>query len=82
VAHQTTGSRTISTRPGTSSAWRSCCSIDVALFGVLPGALIWVVQMAWIPFWAAGVINGLGHFWGYRNFSSRDASTNIVPGEF
>ncbi|HUW37350.1 MAG TPA: fatty acid desaturase [Rhodocyclaceae bacterium] len=53
--------------------------IDVALFGAVPGALIWGVQMAWIPFWAAGVINGVGHFWGYRNFASADASTNILP---
>ncbi|MBK7956264.1 MAG: transposase [Candidatus Accumulibacter sp.] len=54
-------------------------AIDVAIFGVLPGSLIWLTQVAWIPFWAAGVINGLGHFWGYRNFSSPDASTNISP---
>ncbi len=53
--------------------------IDLALFGLVPGALIWGVQMIWIPFWAAGVINGIGHFWGYRNFASSDASTNIVP---
>jgi len=54
-------------------------AIDIALFGLLPGALIWGVQMIWIPFWAAGVINGVGHFWGYRNFACSDASTNIVP---
>ena len=54
-------------------------AIDVAIFGVFPGGLIWLVQMLWIPFWAAGVINGLGHFWGYRNFNSPDASTNICP---
>ena len=53
--------------------------IDVALFGIVTGSLIWTIQVAWIPFWAAGVINGLGHFWGYRNFSSPDASTNIFP---
>ncbi len=53
--------------------------IDVALFGAVPGVLIWLVQMAWIPFWAAGVINGVGHFWGYRNFPSADASTNLLP---
>ena len=53
--------------------------IDVALFGAAPGVLIWLVQMAWIPFWAAGVINGVGHFWGYRNFPSADASTNLLP---
>ena len=54
-------------------------AIDRALVGVLPGAAIWLVQVAWIPFWAAGVVNGLGHFWGYRNFNSPDASTNIFP---
>jgi len=54
-------------------------AIDVAVFGVLAGPLLWSVQVAWIPFWAAGVINGLGHFWGYRNFSTADASTNISP---
>ena len=52
--------------------------IDMLLFG-WPGVAIWAVQMAWIPFWAAGVINGLGHFWGYRNFECEDASTNLVP---
>jgi stearoyl-CoA desaturase (delta-9 desaturase) len=53
-------------------------SIDLALFGPL-GLTIWAVQMAWIPFFAAGVINGAGHYWGYRNFEVADASTNIVP---
>lgn len=53
--------------------------IDIVLFGAVPGVLIWGVQMAWIPFWAAGVINGIGHFFGYRNFASNDASTNILP---
>lgn len=52
--------------------------VDVALFGVL-GLSVWAVQMVWIPFFAAGVINGLGHWWGYRNFESRDMSTNIAP---
>jgi len=51
---------------------------DVLLFGVA-GAVVWAVQMAWIPFLAAGVINGIGHFWGYRNYKSPDTSTNIVP---
>jgi stearoyl-CoA desaturase (delta-9 desaturase) len=51
---------------------------DLLLFGVAGGA-IFVVQMVWIPFWAAGVINGVGHFWGYRNFETQDASRNIVP---
>ncbi|WP_158904415.1 fatty acid desaturase [Burkholderia sp. L27(2015)] len=52
--------------------------INIALFGAI-GLTIWAIQMAWIPFWAAGVVNGLGHFWGYRNFNSEDASTNLVP---
>jgi stearoyl-CoA desaturase (delta-9 desaturase) len=53
--------------------------VNVALFGVVPGLLILAVQIAWIPFWAAGVINGIGHYWGYRNWSTADASTNILP---
>ena len=52
--------------------------IDLVLFGWV-GILMWVVQMIWIPFWAAGVINGLAHFWGYRNWDTADASTNISP---
>ena len=52
---------------------------DVVLFGLVPGVLILVTQIVWIPFWAAGVINGIGHYWGYRNWSTPDASTNIVP---
>ncbi len=52
---------------------------DVVLFGVVPGVLILLTQIVWIPFWAAGVINGIGHFWGYRSWSTEDASTNIVP---
>lgn len=52
---------------------------DVAMFGLVPGALIFLTQIVWIPFWAAGVINGVGHYWGYRNFGTKDASTNIVP---
>jgi stearoyl-CoA desaturase (delta-9 desaturase) len=51
----------------------------LALFGLVPGALIFFTQIAWIPFWAAGVINGIGHFFGYRNYGCADASTNIVP---
>jgi stearoyl-CoA desaturase (delta-9 desaturase) len=51
---------------------------DLLLFGAA-GAIVWIVQMLWIPFWAAGVINGIGHFWGYRNFETEDASRNIVP---
>ncbi len=52
---------------------------NVALFGIVPGVLVFVVQMVWIPFWAAGVINGVGHFWGYRSWDTPDASRNIVP---
>jgi stearoyl-CoA desaturase (delta-9 desaturase) len=53
--------------------------LNVALFGIIPGLLILVVQIAWIPFWAAGVINGIGHYFGYRSWETGDASTNIVP---
>lgn len=52
--------------------------LDIWLFGAM-GALIWVVQMLWIPFWAAGVVNGIGHFVGYRNGVTKDNSRNIVP---
>jgi len=52
--------------------------INLALFG-LPGLAIFIAQMLWIPFWAAGVINGLGHYLGYRNFETPDASTNLMP---
>jgi stearoyl-CoA desaturase (delta-9 desaturase) len=53
--------------------------VYLLVFGLIPGALIWLMQIAWIPFWAAGVINGVGHFFGYRNYDVADASTNIVP---
>ena len=52
---------------------------DVVLFGLVPGILILLTQIVWIPFWAAGVINGIGHYWGYRHWATPDASTNIVP---
>ena len=52
--------------------------LDLLLFGVV-GLSVWAIQMVWIPFWAAGVINGIGHYWGYRNYEPKDASTNIVP---
>ncbi|NDB09444.1 MAG: acyl-CoA desaturase, partial [Burkholderiaceae bacterium] len=52
--------------------------IDLFLFGAI-GATVWAVQMLWIPITAAGVINGIGHYWGYRNYDCEDASTNIVP---
>ena len=48
------------------------------LFGWV-GALIWGIQMIWIPFWAAGVVNGVGHWWGYRNGETKDHSRNITP---
>lgn len=53
-------------------------ALDLLLFGPI-GLTIWAVQMVWIPFWAAGVVNGVGHFWGYRNFENEDASTNLIP---
>ena len=52
--------------------------IDLVLFGPW-GLVIWGVQMLWIPFWAAGVVNGIGHWWGYRNHETKDNSRNIVP---
>mgnify|MGYP006271914989 CR=1 FL=1 len=52
--------------------------IDLFLFGIY-GITVWAVQMLWIPVLAAGVINGIGHYWGYRNFETPDASTNILP---
>jgi stearoyl-CoA desaturase (delta-9 desaturase) len=52
--------------------------VNVALFGAA-GVTIWAVQMIWIPITAAGIINGIGHYWGYRNFEAVDASTNISP---
>ena len=52
--------------------------VDIVLCGPI-GLTIWAVQMAWIPITAAGIVNGLGHYWGYRNFSCEDASRNVVP---
>jgi stearoyl-CoA desaturase (Delta-9 desaturase) len=52
--------------------------INWALFGAA-GTAVWALQMAWIPITAAGIINGIGHYWGYRNFEAPDASTNISP---
>lgn len=52
--------------------------INVMLIGV-PGITVWALQMAWMPFFAAGIINGVGHYWGYRNFECSDASRNIIP---
>jgi stearoyl-CoA desaturase (delta-9 desaturase) len=61
--------------------WHGCGVMLVAdflLFGVA-GIAVWAVQMIWIPFFAAGVINGIGHYWGYRNYDSADASANLGP---
>ena len=52
--------------------------INLVLFGPW-GLVVWGIQMIWIPFWAAGVINGLAHWWGYRNTATKEASTNIFP---
>ena len=52
--------------------------IDLLLFGPW-GLLVWGIQMLWIPFWAAGVINGLAHWWGYRNTDTKDTSRNLIP---
>jgi stearoyl-CoA desaturase (Delta-9 desaturase) len=43
------------------------------------GLLTWGIQMIWIPFWAAGVVNGIGHYWGYRNVETRESSRNVFP---
>jgi len=55
--------------------------IDLCLFG-LWGWLVWLVQIVWIPLWAAGVVNGVGHWWGYRNTDTKDFSRNVVPWDF
>lgn len=52
--------------------------VDIVLFGLI-GLTVWAVQMLWIPITAAGMINGLGHYWGYRNYNCNDAATNICP---
>lgn len=56
----------------------SMLTINLILFGPI-GLTIWALQMSWIPFFAAGVVNGIGHYWGYRNFEVKDASRNIIP---
>lgn len=55
--------------------------LDLFFFGI-PGMTVWAIQMMWIPLFAAGVINGIGHYWGYRNFECPDAATNIIPWGF
>ena len=52
--------------------------VNFVLFGVI-GISVWAVQMMWIPITAAGIINGIGHYWGYRNYDCADAATNIIP---
>jgi stearoyl-CoA desaturase (delta-9 desaturase) len=52
--------------------------INCVLFGWV-GLIVWGIQMIWIPFWAAGVVNGLAHWWGYRNTDTKDTSRNLVP---
>jgi stearoyl-CoA desaturase (delta-9 desaturase) len=52
--------------------------IEIAIFGWI-GVVMWAIQMIWIPWWAAGVVNGLGHWWGYRNVETPDRSRNIFP---
>ena len=62
--------------------WQGCgvmLTTDWILFGLGVGTVVWTIQMMWIPFFAAGVINGIGHFSGYRNFDCADASRNILP---
>lgn len=54
-------------------------TIQCVLFGVVPGALLVVAQVAWIPFWASAIVNGVGHYWGYRNFDVDNESRNIFP---
>ncbi|MDY7577911.1 fatty acid desaturase [Herbaspirillum sp. RTI4] len=65
----------------TKYSWQGIAAlliINLTLFGVL-GLTVWAVQMIWIPITAAGIINGIGHYWGYRNYGSNDASTNVFP---
>lgn len=56
----------------------SLLTFEITAFGTV-GLAMWLIQMAWIPFWAAGIINGVGHVLGYRTFSSKDTSTNMLP---
>ena len=65
----------------TKHSWQGVVAlfvINVALFGVI-GITVWAVQMMWIPVTAAGIVNGIGHYWGYRNYDCADAATNIIP---
>jgi len=69
--------RNVYSRHSAAGIWLMM-AINLVLFGPI-GLTIWAVQMAWIPITAAGIINGVGHYWGYRNFACEDASTNIFP---
>lgn len=71
--------RNIYAKPYMRSAGITLLFLMNVLFFGIPGIAIWAVQMMWIPFFAAGVINGVGHFWGYRNFECPDAARNISP---
>ena len=65
----------------TKYSWQGVAALlvmNVALFGVI-GVSVWAVQMMWIPVTAAGIVNGIGHYWGYRNYDCADAATNIIP---
>ena len=65
----------------TKYSWQGVASLlvlNVVLFGAI-GVTVWAVQMLWIPVTAAGIINGIGHYWGYRNYDCADAATNIIP---
>jgi stearoyl-CoA desaturase (delta-9 desaturase) len=64
--------------PHSSIGYMITLVTNLVLFGV-PGVIIWALQMAWIPLFAAGVVNGVGHFWGYRNFECPDAARNVSP---
>lgn len=64
--------------PHSSKGFLITLALNLFLLG-LPGVTVWAIQMMWIPFFAAGVINGVGHFWGYRNFECPDAARNISP---
>ncbi|MBM93819.1 MAG: acyl-CoA desaturase [Legionellales bacterium] len=65
----------------TSLGYFIMLGIELCLFG-LPAFVIWGIQLLWIPLWAAGVINGVAHWWGYRNFETRDTARNIIPWAF
>jgi stearoyl-CoA desaturase (delta-9 desaturase) len=65
-------------RPHSSRGYLFLMALNIVLFGPI-GLTIWAVQMLWIPVFAAGVINGIGHYAGYRKFETADTSTNIVP---